>query len=127
MTQNRQSGAEAAEFGHKAAALIGRSISAKKLTARSNEFDWRGKRVTIRTARQGNNQVGVLYAMLGRVQAVIAAFEVAPNKYELYSLSPETYREAMRDSKTGKGRVGLVQRKAFVEKGTFIVNVKISG
>ena len=114
--QNRESGAEAAKFGHTTAALIGERIGAKKLKPRSNEFELKGKRVTIRTARQGNNQVGVLYAMLDRVQLVIGAFEIAPGEYELHSLSPAVYRESMRDSNTGKGRVGLVQKKVFAKK-----------
>jgi hypothetical protein len=126
-TQNRESGAEAARFGLKAAALIGEKIGAKKSSSNSNEFVRNGKAVTIRTARQGNNQVGVLYGMLGRVQAIIGAFEIAPNEYELLSLSPEAYRDAMRDSKTGKGRVGLVQKKVFIEKGAFVAKVKIAG
>jgi hypothetical protein len=125
MTQNRESGAEAAKFGRKAATLIAEQLGAKKLNSKSNEFELRGKRITIRTAHQGNNQVGVLYGMLERVQSVIAAFEIAPNEFELLSLSPEKYREAMRDSKTGKGRVGLVQKKVFNENGTVVATVKI--
>jgi hypothetical protein len=31
----------------------------------------------------------------------------------------------MRDSKTGKGRVGLVQKKVFTENGTVVATVKI--
>jgi hypothetical protein len=126
MTQNRESGWEAVKFGHQAAALIGSKIGAKKLSPRSNEFELNGKRITIRTARQGNNQVGVLYAMLRRVQSVIAAFEVAPGEFELYSLSPEKYQIAMRDSKTGKGRVGLVRKQVFLEQGDFVAKVKTS-
>lgn len=125
MTQNRDTGAEAARFGHTAAALIAEKIGAKKLTSNSNEFEWNGEHVTIRTARLGNNQVGVLYDMLKRVQFVIAAFEIAPNDFELLSLSPEIFQSAMRDSKTGKGRVGLVQKKVFAEKGQFVRRVKL--
>lgn len=125
MTQNRERGAEAAKFGHPAAALIAEQIGAKKATAKNNEFNLNGKRVTIRTAHQGNKQVGILYSMLERVQSVIAAFETAPNEYELLSLSPDKYRAAMRDSKTGNGRVGLAQKKVFAEDGTVVATVKI--
>ena len=126
MPQNRESGAEAANFGHEAAALIAKAIGAKKLTLNSNEFELAGRRVTIRTARLGNNQVGVLYDMLDRVQLVIAAFETAPNEFELRSLQPAEFREAMRDSKTGGGRVGLVRQKVFSEKGNFVAKVNIA-
>jgi hypothetical protein len=125
MTQNRETGAEAARFGHEAAALIGKKIGAKKLTRNSNEFELNGQRVTIRTARQGNHQVGVLYDMLERVQSVIGAFEIVPNEFELLSLAPEVFHAEMRDSNTGDGRVGLVRKKVFDEKGQFVATVKI--
>ena len=126
MTQSHETGAEAARFGHKAAALIADQIGAKKLTRNSNEFQWNGKRVTIRTARQGNNQVGVLYDMLKRVQSVIGAFETAPNEFELLSLSPEIFQSEMRDSKTGNGRVGLVRKIVFDEKGKSVGRVNLT-
>jgi hypothetical protein len=124
MPQNQESGAEAREFGLRTAALIAEKIGARKLNRNSNEFEWKGQRITIRTARQGNNQVGVLYSMLARVQAVIGAFEIAPNEFELISLSPDVYQKNMRDSNTGGGRVGLVVRKVFIEKGSFVAKLK---
>jgi len=126
MRQSRETGAEAARFGHKAAALIAEQIGAKKLTRNSNEFHWNGNRVTIRTARQGNNQVGVLYDMLKRVQSVIGAFETTPNDFELLSLSPEIFQSEMRDSKTGTGRVGLVRKSVFAEKGKAVGRVSLT-
>jgi hypothetical protein len=47
MTQNRESGAKAAESGHKTAAMIGAKLGANKLSPRSNEFELNGKRITI--------------------------------------------------------------------------------
>ena len=126
MTQDRESGAAAAHFGHKAAAAIGAKIGATKLSSRSKEFELNGKRVTIRTARKKTNDFGVLYAMLDRVESVIAAYETAPDEFELRSISPEVFREEMRDSPTGKGCVGLVQKKVFVERGTFVAKVNIA-
>ena len=119
MTQDRESGAKTARFGHRTAAIIGERIGARKLTSRSNEFELNGKRITIRTAHQGTNQVGVLYAMLDRVQSVIGAFEIAPDEYKLLSLTPEIYRKAMRDPKTGRGRVGFGPQKGFCRKRQF--------
>jgi hypothetical protein len=127
MPQNQENGAEASEFGHKTAALIAGKIGADKLTSNSNEFKWNGKRVTIRIARQRNNQVGVLYAMLNRVEAVIGAFEITPNEYELMALPPDAFKKNLRDSATGKGRVGLVRKKVFVEKGSFLAKVSCQG
>src|SRR3954451_2698030 len=103
MTQDRESGATAAKFGHAVATLIGNQIGAKKLSTKANEFELNGERITIRMAHIGTDQVGALYDMLNRVKTVIGAFEVLPNEYELLSLSPDIYQKHMRDSKTGKG------------------------
>lgn len=123
MTQNRDTGAEASEFGHAMAAFLAEKLGAQKLTVNSNEFEWNGQRITIRTARQGNTSVGVTYAMLDRIQLVIAAFECTPDEYELFSLLPTTYKQSMRDSK-GKGKVGLVSKKTFVEHGQLVARIK---
>ena len=125
MTQNRDTGAEANDFGHATATLLAEKLGARKLSANSNEFEWNSQRVTIRTARQGNDSVGVTYVMLERIQLVIAAFEVEPNEYELYALPPATYKEHMRDSKN-KGEVGLVRKKTFVEHRRLVARLKLS-
>lgn len=117
MTQTQESGAEAARFGHTGAAQVAEKIGAIRISSRSNEFDLKGQRVTIRMARLGNKQVGVLYAMLERVQAVIGAFETSPNEFEILSISPDTFQQFMRDSKTGEGQVGLVRKSVFEERG----------
>ena len=126
MSQNRNTGAAASEFGHRGAALIAEKLGARRVSSHSNEFEWNAERVTIRMAHQGNNQVGVLYSMLPCIKAVIAAFETAPDEYELFSLSPDVYREKMRDSNTGQGRVGLVQKKVFMERGRFVAKVDLA-
>src|SRR5436189_5649016 len=110
MAQNRESGAEAARFGLEAAAKIGERIGARKLTRNSNEFEYNGQSVTIRTAHKGTTDVGFTYKMLERIELVIGAFEVKDNEFDLLSLSPETFKNYMRDSTTGKGRGGLVRR-----------------
>src|SRR5437016_2774546 len=125
MSQTKESGREAAEYGLQGAAVIGQKIGAKKISKRGNEFEFNGQRVTIRMAHLENNQVGVLYDMLERVQAVIGAFETSPNEYQLLSLSPAVYQANMRDSNTGNGRVGLVRKSVFVEQGSFVANVSL--
>lgn len=126
MTQDRQSGAEAAKFGLEAAALIAEKIGAEKVKSGSNEFRYKGQLITMHTARGRTNQIGVTYATLDRVQLVISAFEKTPNVFELRALSPEVFRAEMRDSPTGRGRVGLVRKKVFDEKGQFNALVSIS-
>jgi hypothetical protein len=125
MPQNHESGVEAREFGLRTAALIGEKIGARKIHSNGNEFDWNGQHVTIRTAHQKTNQVGVLLSMLDRVHTVIAAFESITNNYELYSLSPVEYRQRMRVPKSNAGRVGVVVKRIFVERGSFVAKVAL--
>ncbi len=116
MPQDAKSGAEANEYGHKTARLIGDKIDATPVKDRSNEFAFEGSLVTIRCAHKGNMQVGVTYSMLDRVDKVIAAFEVAKKTYALYEMSPSLYKMNLRDSK-GEGKVGLVAKKVFKDIG----------
>lgn len=116
MPQNAKSGAEANEYGHRTARLIGDKIRATPVKNKSNEFAFEGCLVTIRCAHKGNMQVGVTYSMLDRVDKVIAAFEVARKTYALYEMSPSLYKMNLRDSK-GEGKVGLVAKKVFKDIG----------
>ncbi len=125
MSQTTESGREASEFGHRAAALIGQKLGARKISSRTNEFLWNGEFITIRTARIGNHQVGVLKGMLRRVKFVIAAFEIDSGGFELFSLPSENYELEMRDSLTNSA-VGLVRKRIFIEKGGSVGQVRIS-
>jgi hypothetical protein len=99
--------------------LIAKRIGAKKLSAKSNEFEWKGQRITIHSARHGNLGIGVTYKTLPRIQVIVGAFEVAPDEFELWSISPEVFQANMRDSPTGKGKTALLQKKTFTEQGKF--------
>lgn len=72
--------------------------------------------MTIRCAQIGNNQIGVTYGMLDRVDAIIAAFEVEKNQYKLIEISPALYKKFLRDSKN-EGHVGLVQKRYLEAHG----------
>ena len=66
--------------------------------------------------------------MLERLNQVIGAFEKDVNLYELYQLSPKTFSENMRETRS-KGpaacRVGLVAQKVFEDEGKFLRAIKI--
>ena len=123
MSQTRESGAQANEFGRIAAATIASQIGAKKL-GNGNEFEWKGKRITIRTARRRNNIVGVTNTMADRVELVVAAFEFAPNEYELLTLSPAKFKQHRRFSR-GHENIGLVSKIWFVKEGEKLGTAKL--
>lgn len=122
MGQDRESGARANAFGHEAARVIAEKIGAVSVSDRSNEFAYEGRLITIRCARGKNFQVGISYEMLERVDSVVAAFDEAGVGYTLYEMTPALYKKHMRDSK-GEGRIGLVQKGAFLKFGKVLSTV----
>jgi len=124
MPQDAKSGARANKYGLNTSRLIAKHIGALSLKENSNEFAFEGRLVTIRCARMGNAQVGVLYSMLEEVDSVIAAFEVKKNVYELYEMTPSLYKRHMRDSKK-EGRLGLVNKVVFEREGKIFRRVRL--
>lgn len=124
MPQDRKSGQKANLYGHETSRRIADKIGAISISDDSNEFLFEGRLVTIRCAKTGNNQVGVTYAMLDRVDLVIAAFEKEKNLYELFEITPALYSQFMRDSKD-EGHVGLVTKKIMHEHGKMFRAVQI--
>jgi len=116
MPQDRLSGARANEYGHETSRKIAEKMNAVSVTDNSNEFAFEGRLITIRCAQKGNNQVGCLYTMLERVDAVFAAFEKENNIYEIFEISPALYKYYARDSKN-EGRIGLVTINDFKRVG----------
>jgi len=119
MAQNRKTGAEASKWGHDAATLIANQIGANRLSVIANDFEWKGLKVTLHSAAEGNSSVGVTYKTLSRIQLIVGAFEVAPGKFDLWSITPDACKDALRDSPTGKGKVALLTKGTFTEFGKF--------
>lgn len=116
MPQDRFTGIKANQYGHFTSRLIGEKIGALSISDTSNEFSFEGQLITIRCAKIGNNQIGVTYGMLDRVDLIIAAFEIEKGQYPLYEISPALYKQFMRDSKN-EGHVGLITKKVLEEHG----------
>ena len=76
--------------------------------------------MVIKCAHINTNQIGVTKLMLKRIDLVVAAFEMKDGSFELWTLSPNIFTTAMRDSgsQNHEGRVGLVSRSVFHESGT---------
>jgi hypothetical protein len=119
MPQDRESGAAANEYGHKMAAIVAADIAAISVKANANEFEHKGRRITIRSARKSTDSVGVLSDMLDRVEAVIAAFQRNDGDYNLWELPTPAYRAASRQA-TNNDHVLLVKRDVFRTCGSFI-------
>ncbi len=128
MPQNRDSGARANEYGRENAKRIAEKIGAKSISKRSNEFELKGRKITIRSAKHSTNDLGVTYKMLERIDAIFGALEQENGKYELYEISPSMFEKNMRETRSkgpAAGKVGLVRKSVFVNEGTFICSVEI--
>ena len=128
MSQDRKSGAAAVEYGLQTAKRIAKALGATKIgNPRSNEYNLKEKRIVIKCARSTTKNVGVPYHMLDRLDAIIGAFEAEAGIYELYEMTPETYSENMRPTRSkgaSSGRVGMVRKSTFINKGRRIETVK---
>ena len=128
MTQDRQSGLEASRYGRKCARLIAKAIGAEMVGTKSNECIWNGQRVVIKTAHNRTTSVGVLYHMVGRIKAVVGAFEENDGSYRVMHLPTERCAAMMRPTRSqgpSAGRVGMIDRKVFEAEGRLVGIVKI--
>lgn len=106
MTQDRASGAAANKWGRETARKIASEIGAKMEGRTSNEARLEGKRTVIKCAASATDSVGVTFKMLDRLDSIIAAFQLDDGSFELWSLSPEKFREGMRDTRSKGAAAG---------------------
>lgn len=128
MPQDRESGARADKYGRETARKIAERISATAISKTSNEFLLKNRKITIRCARFKTTDVGVSYKMLERIDAVIAALEQSNEEYKLYEISPQTFKQHMRETKSkgaSAGKVALVGKNVFMSKGKLICTIKL--
>ena len=128
MSQDRESGVRADKYGRETAKKIAEIISATSISKTSNEFLHKNRKITIRCARNKTNDIGVSYKMLDRIDAVIAALEQGNEEYKLYEISPQSFKQNMRETKSkgaSAGKVGLVRKIVFMNKGTLISTIKL--
>lgn len=130
MPQDRKSGAAANLYGRETAAKITKLLGTKLISSNSNECKLNGKRVVIKCSKKNTKCVGVSYQMLKRLDAIVAAFETERGMYDLYELSPCDFADNMRETRSkgpAAGRVGLVTKSVFEDKGRFIKQIVVPG
>jgi hypothetical protein len=128
MTQDRVTGAAANDWGFATARAIASKIGAVMKGRTSNEATLDGKQVVIKCAASTTDSVGVTFKMLDRLDSIIGAFQLDDGSFELWSLSPEKFRQEMRDTRSrgsSAGKVGLVRRNFFERSGTLLARVRL--
>jgi hypothetical protein len=128
MTQDRASGAAANEWGRVTARAIASKIGAVMKSRTSNEATLDGKNVVIKCAASATDSVGVTFKMLDRLNAIIGAFQLDDESFELWSLAPEKFRQEMRDTRSrgsAAGKVGIVRKDVFEKKGRLLARIRL--
>jgi hypothetical protein len=128
MTQDRASGAAANEWGRVTARAIASKIGAVMKGRTSNEATLDGKKVVIKCAASTTDSVGVTFKMIDRLDSIIGAFQLDDESFELWSLSPERFRQEMRDTRSrgsAAGKVGIVRRDSFEKRGSLLARVRL--
>ena len=128
MPQDQESGSRASRWGHANAKRIAAAIGASIPSGRSNECLFTGQRVVIKSAAPRTGSVGVTYRMLGRIDLVIGAFQVDGRTFDVRSLPVADFRAATRPTRSrgaSAGKVGIVERDTFFNKGRPIQRVQL--
>lgn len=128
MTQDSESGANASRWGRRTARKIATAIGASVPTGNSNECLLEGRRVVIKCAAPKTDSVGVTYLMLERIAEVIGAFQIDGATFDVRALPVAVARAAMRPTASrgaSAGKVGIVSRATFFEKGWSVRRVTI--
>ena len=128
MAQDQISGAAANEWGRVTARAIASKIGAIMKSQTSNEALLEGKTVVIKCAASATDSVGVTFKMLDRLDSIIGAFQLDDDSFELWSLSPEKFRNGMRDTRSrgsAAGKVGIVRRQSFEQNGRLLGRIRL--
>lgn len=128
MPQTQETGAAGNAFGRETARKIAAVLGATMERRGSNEARLDGRRVVIKCARATTPSVGVTYRMLDHIEAILGAFEQADGSFEIVELSPADYKRLMQPTRStgpSAGRVGIVNRSAFLTHGTRVRTIRI--
>jgi hypothetical protein len=97
MPQDRESGERGRRHGYSRADMIAELIGAVRLSTKSNEFEWKGSHIAIKT---GSSPV-VTRNMLGRADAIVYGHEHRGG-WVVYSISPEIFERLSVQSRSSQ-------------------------
>jgi len=109
MPQDHTSGAAANAWGHAMAQKVANHLGATLVgNKNSNEANWKGKSISIKSAKYGNTLIGVTLPILNRVQSVVAALQESHGTFSLFEVSSSWYSNQMRVP-PNKPNIGMVR------------------
>ncbi len=128
MSQNKNSGAAANKWGRETARSIATEIDATMVSNTSNECTHDGFKAVIKCAKAATDSVGVTYKMLERLDYIIGAFQAENGTFDLFQLPSSYFENEMRATASlgsASGKVGIVRKKIFENKGKSIGSVTL--
>lgn len=122
MDQDKSSVAEAYKYGRENAKKIASRLGARKIgRSSSNEYELNGKHIVIKSARKNNNDIGVIYSMLERLDYILGSFQAEDGSYIIYKLSPVAFSRSMKLITIRGGTLeGIVGKDVFQSVGRLL-------
>ncbi len=109
MPQDRVTGVEANIWGHVMAQKTAKHLGATLIGEKnSNEANWKGKLISIKSARNRNTLIGVTLPTLNRVQSIVASLQEPDGNFSLFEVSSSWYSNQMRVP-NNKPNIGMVR------------------
>ena len=125
MSQDRESGARAREFGYDMAHLVAQFLGASLIRpGRSNEAILGNTRILIKSAHWRVSEIGATRATLDRIDRIISALEDSNDSFTLYEVLREWYLREMRQSgSSGKAHLMMVRCRSVRVSGLVIGHI----
>ncbi len=124
MPQDQISGAAANAWGHVMAQKVAKHLVATLVgNKNSNEANWKGKSISIKSARNYNTLIGVTLPILNRIQSVVAALQESDGTFSLFEVSSSWYKNQMRVP-IKKPNIGMVRCDLIRANGKLLGQMK---
>jgi len=99
MPQNRKTGRAAVIFARENFQRVAECLGADVLPGASNNANWNGKRINVKSARLGNTKIGATLNNLAWADSIIAAIQENNEYFGLYEVTSDWFRNQMRPSR----------------------------
>ena len=133
MSQDKNSGRIAREYGLQAARKLIGALGGKQCREGSNEFLWDGKRAVLKSAKPNNTIIGVTPKMRPRLDCVVVAYQRPAGKgekrvFDLHVFYKEDFGEIFYESAPRKDghRLWFARKSVVVERGKRLGGYEVS-
>lgn len=125
MTQDRKSGAKAAEMGHRRAKGLAILLNAVSLSEQSNEVMFDGKRAVIKSCSPTTSSIGITPSMAPTLELVLAALEDKFGDVQIVRADMKDLRRVMYDGVQRNTTLKMIKRSDIEKLGRPIARFSV--